>query len=383
MSRLLKPRKGGNRRMNGERLVYLDYNATAPLKPLVQKFLAQWGGDFGNPSAIHENGNKMRRKIEETRHFIAQQLGVESRHIVFTSGATESNNIILKGYKGPVIISSVEHSSVRMVREDAKICAVHQTGALDLSHLEDLLKKSASKPLVSVIAAHNETGVIQPMHDISVLTKRYGALLHTDATQALGRVAIPYADMDFVSFSGHKIGALSGIGMMIIQPDVPIMPLMLGGGQERSYRPGTPNILGILSLEPALTNALQEDWGPIQILRDAIDERILRLCPDSIIFGKDAIRLANTTQLTMPHVPSATQVMRFDLSNICLSAGSACSSGKVKTSPSLTSMGYGQDTANCALRLSLCPDTTQQDVDDFLAIWQEIYMNCSTPKEIS
>ncbi|MDP2193445.1 MAG: cysteine desulfurase family protein [Alphaproteobacteria bacterium] len=362
--------------------LYLDYNATAPLKPSVQKFLSQWGGGFGNPSAVHSVGSAIRREIEETREFIAQQLGIEARRIIFTSGATESNNIILKGYKGPVIISAVEHSSVSMVREDAQICSVQQTGLLDLNHIEDLLKKSASKPLISVIAAHNETGVIQPMQDIQTLTRRYGALLHTDATQALGRLDFTYGDMDFISFSGHKIGALSGVGVMVVQPDIPILPLMLGGGQERSYRPGTPNVLGILSLKPALTDALQDDWEPIKALRNYIDDRIQQICPEIIIFGKGVPRLANTTQLTMPHVPSATQVMRFDLSNICLSAGSACSSGKVKTSPSLTAMGYGQDTANCALRLSLCPETTQQDVDAFLAIWQEIYMNCSTKKEM-
>lgn len=363
--------------MTKQEKIYLDYNATRPLRYSARQELVQAFDLCGNPSAVHSSGNAIRRLIENSRETIAQALKIESRRIIFTSGATESNNIVLKNFKGRVIISATEHSSVYKVREDAIICRVTNAGMIDLEHLEQLLLETNEPTLVSIIAAHNETGVIQPLEKIHSLTTKFSALLHTDATQALGRAHFDWNSFDYISFSGHKIGAMTGIGILVINPDKPIPPLMNGGGQERSYRPGTANLLGILSLKAVMQETIEEDWSHAKKLRDYLELQVLEISPLSIIFGRTESRIPNTSLITMPNVNSATQVMSFDLNNICVSAGSACSSGKVKTSHTLKGMGYSDDIANSGLRISLSADTSKQDIDHFISIWKKIYLSCT------
>lgn len=363
--------------MSNQEKIYLDYNATRPLRYSARQELVQGFELCGNPSAVHSSGNTIRRMIENSRDTIAQALKIESRRLIFTSGATESNNIVLKNFKGRVIISATEHSSVYKVRDDAIICRVTNSGMIDLQYLEQLLLETDEPTLVSIIAAHNETGVIQPLEKIQKLTQKFNACLHTDATQALGRVNFDWNSFDFISFSGHKIGAMTGIGILVINPDKPLCPLMHGGGQERSYRPGTANFLGILSLKAVIQETLEEDWSSTKKLRDYLELQILDISPLSIIFGRTETRIPNTCLITMPNVNSATQVMSFDLNNICVSAGSACSSGKVKISHTLKGMGYSDDVANSGLRVSLAPDATKKDVDHFISIWKKIYLSCS------
>ncbi|HCU06086.1 MAG TPA: cysteine desulfurase [Holosporales bacterium] len=363
--------------MSTQEKIYLDYNATRPLRYSARQELVQGFELCGNPSAVHSSGNAIRRLIENSRETIAHALKIESRRIIFTSGATESNNIVLKNFKGRVIISAIEHSSVYKVRDDAVTCRVTNSGIIDLEHLEQLLLETDEPTLVSIIAAHNETGVIQPMEKIRELTQKFSVFLHTDATQALGRTHFNWNSFDFISFSGHKIGATTGIGILVINPETPVPPLMNGGGQERSYRPGTANLLGILSLKAVIQEALDEDWSQAKKLRDYLELQILAISPLSIIFGRSEKRIPNTSLLTMPNVNSATQVMSFDLNNICVSAGSACSSGTVKTSHTLKGMGYSDTVANSGLRVSLSPDTTKQDIDRFISVWKKIYLSCS------
>ncbi len=363
--------------MSTQEKIYLDYNATRPLRYSARQELVQGFELCGNPSAVHSSGNAIRRLIENSREAIAHALKIESRRIIFTSGATESNNIVLKNFKGRVIMSAIEHSSVYKVRDDAIICRVTNSGVIDLNHLEELLRETDEPTLVSVIAAHNETGVIQPMEKIKELTEKFSVFLHTDATQALGRTHLNWNSFDFISFSGHKIGATTGIGILVINPNIPLLPLMNGGGQERSYRPGTANLLGILSLKAVIQEALDEDWSDAKKLRNYLEAQILEISPLSIIFGRSEDRLPNTSLLTMPNVTSATQVMSFDLNNICVSAGSACSSGTVKTSHTLKGMGYSDTVTNSGLRISLSPDTTKIEVDQFINVWKKIYLSCS------
>lgn len=363
--------------MSTQKKIYLDYNATRPLRYSARQDLVQGFDLCGNPSAVHSSGNAIRRLIENSRDTIAHALKIESRRIIFTSGATESNNIVLKNFKGRVIISAIEHISAYKVRDDAIICRVSNSGMIDLKHLEQLLSETDEPTLVSIIAAHNETGVIQPLEKVQALTKKFGASLHTDATQALGRAHFDWNSFDYISFSGHKIGAMTGVGILVINPEKPLIPLMNGGGQERSYRPGTANLLGILSLKSVIQESLEEDWSSAKKLRDYLELKILETSPLSIIFGRTESRIPNTSLITMPNVNSATQVMSFDLNNICVSAGSACSSGKVKTSHTLKGMGYSDDIANSGLRVSLSPDTEKQDIDCFINIWKKIYFSCS------
>lgn len=369
--------------MSIQEKIYLDYNATRPLRYTARQELVQGFELCGNPSAVHSSGNAARRLIENSRDTIAHALKIESRRIIFTSGATESNNIVLKNFKGRVIISAIEHSSVYKVRDDAIICRVTNSGVIDLNHLEQLLLETDEPTLVSIIAAHNETGVIQPMEKIQELTKKFSVVLHTDATQALGRTQLNWSSFDFISFSGHKIGAMAGIGILVVNPNYPLQPLMHGGGQERSYRPGTANLLGILSLKAIIQEALDEDWTQTKKLRNYLELQILEISPLSIIFGRSENRIPNTSLLTMPNVTSSTQVMSFDLNNICISAGSACSSGTVKTSHTLKGMGYSDAVANSGLRISLSPDTTKREVDQFINIWKKIYLSCSDNMKIN
>lgn len=354
-------------------MIYFDYNATRPLRQKAKDALLQTFELCGNSSAIHKDGRATRKVIEIAREKIATALNLEERRIVFTSSATEADNTILKAFKGPVIISSIEHSAVHRVRDDAFICSTLKSGVIDLDHLEELLKAQSQKTLVSMIAAHNETGVIQPLAQIRKLTQKYNALIHTDAVQALGRANFDWNSFDFISFSGHKIGALMGVGIMVINPDIPLLPLICGGGQERSFRSGTENVTGIASFGAVIEEALSEDWSESQKLRDQLEERILEISPQSIIVGKESDRLPNTSQFTMPNVKSETQVIHFDLHNISVSAGSACSSGKVKLSRSLKAMGYTDDVSGTVLRVSLAPNPKQEDLDTFIKTWKALY----------
>lgn len=354
-------------------MIYFDYNATRPVRDSARKALIETFDICGNSSAIHKNGRMTRKVIEDAREKIAKTLRLDTKRVIFTSSATEADNTILKNFKGRVIISSIEHSAVHRARTDAQVCETLSSGVIDLHHLEQLLKvETNEKTLVSIIAAHNETGVIQPLEEILLLSKKYGALMHTDAVQALGRVSFDWDSFDFISFSGHKVGALMGVGIMIINPDIPLLPLICGGGQERSCRSGTENVAGIASFGAVIEEAIAEDWSESEKLRNYLEARILEISPETVIVGANSKRLPNTTQFSMPGVKSETQVIHFDLNGICVSAGSACSSGKVKLSRSLAAMGYSEKISGTVLRVSLCAHPKKEEIDQFITVWKAL-----------
>lgn len=354
-------------------MLYLDYNATRPLVPDVLDALACKKLLFGNSSSVHSAGRMARKEVENSRSIIAEHLNIAEKRVIFTSGATESNNMIIKGFKGPVIISAIEHDSVFLAKSDLNICRVLNNGIVDLNHLEELLRQINAPCLVSIVAAHNETGIIQPIEDAFHLTKKYGGYFHTDAVQGIGRINAPWHLFDYISVSGHKLGALSGSGILVINETVPLIPLITGGGQERSYRSGTENLFGILSLGVTFPHAMTEDWSKAKEGRDYLENAILSISPKSTIIGKNIDRLPNTTLISMPGVQSATQVISFDLKEICVSAGSACSSGKVKVSRTLKMMNLEEQIASSTLRLSLGPDITKEQLDYFIDCWKNIY----------
>ncbi len=357
--------------------IYLDYNATAPLCYEAYQAASEAFSLLGNPSSVHGFGRVVRQKIETARQHIADFLGVSSQRLVFTSGATESNNLALASFPGRVLISAIEHDSIQAVREDAILIPVLEDGTLDLEALEKLLSQPYQGPtLVSVMMANNETGVIQPLFDVITLARQYGAVVHSDAVQGLGRLEFPWHNLDMISFSSHKIGGPTGVGCLIVPAEGVIRPLLKGGGQERFYRAGTENIAGILGFAAACLACSKIDWKPVQKLRLEMEKEIQQFTTNSVIFGGQAKRLPNTTLVSMPGVKSETQVMNLDLLGFAVSSGSACSSGKVYPSRVLKAMGIPEIHRASALRISLPPTITEPEVERFVQAWHQVLKRC-------
>ncbi|MEI8295049.1 MAG: cysteine desulfurase family protein [Alphaproteobacteria bacterium] len=354
--------------------IYLDYNATAPLRHQAAQAILDTLDIVGNPSSVHALGRAVRQKIDLSRQIIADYFACLPQQIVFNSGATEANNAVLKGFKGPVIVSAVEHDSVRLARADAIICPATTQGVIDLDTLDQILRTQNEPCLVSLMWANNETGVIQPLAEAAAIARSHGALIHCDMVQAVGKVALSWnaLNVDYATFSGHKIGAPTGAGVIIFNPQAPLFPLQSGGGQEKYFRPGTENVLGIIGLGAAIS-ACNDDWQRISDMRDNMEKSLVAFCPEITVFGLGAKRLPNTSNLTMPGVKSDTQVMHFDLQGIAVSAGTACSSGKVKISSVLLAMGVPEKQAETAIRVSLGPTTTNHEIEVFIAAWQDLY----------
>lgn len=353
--------------------IYLDYNATAPLCNQAKEAMLE-GMDFiGNASSVHQYGRKVRQKIEQARQDVGDFFQADPTGVIFTSGATEANHLALCGFEGNVIISAIEHDSIDQARPDREVCPVDDHGIIDLTALEVLLRSQKGPVLVSVMAANNETGIIQPLDRVVDLAKRYGALVHCDAVQSIGRFANSWERIDLISLSAHKLGGPQGVGALIMRTDVPLKAQLRGGGQERSFRSGTENFLGILGFAAALKAANEQDWEAVKTLRDMLEDRLKTRCKQVIFLRSEAPRLANTAIIAMKGVKSATQVMNFDLAGVAISAGSACSSGKVKPSRVLAAMNVAQDLADCFIRVSLGPASTPDQVDRFVDVWMDVY----------
>ena len=349
--------------------VYLDYNATAPLKPAVLDAMRAALADTGNPSSVHRFGRLARRRVEEARAAVAALVGARPAQVVFTSGGTEANNLALAQPAARVLISATEHDSVRAAAPAATLVPVDRAGVVDLAALDRLLAGSPAPALVAVMLANNETGVIQPIADVARIVRARDARIHCDAVQAAGRIAVDFAALGVhtMTISAHKFGGPQGIGALIVDDEVALSPMLRGGGQERGSRAGTENVAGIVGFGLAARLAHDElaTMSELTALRDAMEAR---LEATATIFGREAPRLANTSCVAMPGVAAETQVMAFDLAGVALSAGAACSSGKVRASHVLQAMGAG-DLAGEAIRASLGWATTQADVDRFVETW--------------
>ena len=377
--------------------IYLDYNATAPVRPAVVAAVARALETGGNPSSVHAVGRVARNMVEEAREKVAALIGASPGDVVFTSGGTEANNLCLralqaKGYK--LLVSAVEHPSVMetAMALGGAVIPVDQNGIVTPEALAATLDAQTTKGqpvLVSVMTANNETGVIQPVQALAATAHENGALFHTDAVQAAGKISFDNNDInaDLVTLSGHKAGAGAGVGALVITPAVgKLTGIVTGGGQEKSLRPGTENLSGIVGFGVAAELALAEvsDAGQVRHLRDDLEGRISKIAGDAVIFGSAADRVNNTCCVAMPGVDSEVQVMAFDLEGIAVSAGAACSSGKVSASPVLLAMGVAQELAASAIRISLGQGTTQSDIDGFVESWSGMYRRLgSRNKELS
>jgi cysteine desulfurase len=356
--------------------VYLDHNATSPLRPAAAAAMRTALDDVGNPSSVHSFGQRARRLIDGVRQQIADVLVVSALDVIFTSGGTEANNLAVLG--SPVerlLVSAVEHDSVLAAAHAAgrpfDVLPVGRDGRVDLAVLERLLANGTARVLVSVMFANNETGVVQPVAEVARLARAAGALFHCDAVQALGRLPMLPAllDADLVTLSAHKIGGPLGVGALVVRGGNTLMPQLHGGGQERFRRAGTQNVPGIAGFGAAIKDALSsaQDVQRVAMLRDEMEKALSQA--GAVLVGSEAPRLPNTSAIAMPGVKSETQVIALDLDGIAVSAGAACSSGKVTRSHVLDAMQVVDDVALSTIRISLGWSTQQSDIDRVVAAW--------------
>ena len=373
--------------MSDDAPIYLDYNATAPVKPAVAEAMAEALLAPGNPSSIHGFGRAARKRVEDARERIAALVDCAPAELIFTAGGTEANNTALKGAGRRVIVAStIEHPAVLRAAEACAgalvLLPVDAEGRVDMAALDGALAAHGPDALVSVMLANNETGVIQPVAEIAARARAAGALVHCDAVQAPGRIPLSFAALgvDMMSLSAHKFAGPKGIGALVVRAGLDVAPLVHGGGQERGRRGGTENGAGIVGFGAAAALA-REDLaraGAIAALRDRLEARLRETEPAVRVFSAGTARLPNTSCVTMPGVQSETQVMGLDLAGAAVSAGSACSSGKVEPSHVLRALGAPDEVGGCAIRVSLGWATTEGEIDRFARAWRALYAGLSS-----
>ena len=363
------------------RRTYLDYNATAPLRPEVKAAMVDAFDVDGSPSSVHAEGRHARSIVEAARESIARLVGAKPSEIVFTSGASEANTWVLSQPWATILTSGIEHDSVlapaRASSGELVMLPVCSDGMVTIKDVaERLASRSFAHPsVIAVQLANNETGVIQPVREIAELARVYTVKMHIDAVQAAGRVPIDFAslDIDTLAISAHKFGGPKGVGALAIREHVDFVPLIRGGGQERCRRAGTENIAAIAGFGVAAEAALRDlaAVATIGAMRNKLEVELKRVSPNAVIIGEGVPRLANTIALALPGKLAETLVIRLDLAGIAVSAGSACSSGKVGASHVLEAMGLGQDIASGTIRVSF-GSSTEDDITAFLAAWKTI-----------
>ena len=342
-------------------MIYCDYNATAPLRPEAREALG-FALDVGaNPSSVHSAGRKARGIVEKARLSLATAIGGRSEDIVFTSGGTEANALAIKGAlalidKPVVFVSGLEHPAVSaQMPDDARGVALKPTGEIDLDDLNAQLGTLADGevPFLCLMLANNETGVIQPVQTAAQMVRDKGGYTHCDAVQALGKIPVNVGllGVDYAAFSSHKLGGPQGVGALWFRVGAPLKPQLIGGGQERSVRSGTENVAGIAGFGAAVDASQVMAAKRVSDIRDQFEKLVSAAAP-VVFFGNTCDRLPGTSCFALEGFASETQVMAMDLGGVAVSAGSACSSGKVKTSGVLTSMQVENNIARSALRVS-------------------------------
>ena len=359
--------------------VYLDYNATAPVKPEVAAAVAAALSSTGNPSSVHSFGRAVRELVEDARDTVAALVGAAPADVVFTGGGTEANNLALRGAgRRRLVVSAVEHPSVlaaaRAIYPETVVLPVDGDGRVAPASLGEALGPEAGDTLVSIMLANNETGVIQPVSELAAVSHAAGALFHCDAVQGPGRIPVDIAALgaDYLSLSAHKFGGPKGVGALVLSASAEISPTNIGGGQERGRRAGTENVAGIAGMGTAARLAAEDLQRAPHLgeLRDSIEGALREINAAVTVFGVGADRLPNTTALTMPGVQSETQVMALDLAGVAVSAGSACSSGRVEPSHVLRAMGVDDAAGGCAIRVSLGWASETTDIERFVGAWR-------------
>ncbi len=364
--------------------IYLDHNATTPLAPAVIDAMAEGARCFGNPSSIHDAGRAARALIDNARRQVGQVLGSTARRIVFTGGGSESANLAIKGIafaessgRRHIITSSVEHDAVLNTCRwlgrrgyDVTVLPVDSCGIVDPLDLERALRDDTF--LVSIMAANNETGSIQPVRELTAIARRRGALFHCDATQALGKVSIDVGDLgvDLLTVSAHKVYGPKGVGALYVRKGLVLESLVNGGGQEGGLRAGTENTIGVVGFGKAAEAipTLLSATANVRALRDGLERGLKELAGGVRLNGHPTMRLPNTLNVTLPGFRGESVVMAMDQLGVCFSSGSACRSGSPEPSHALLAMGLTEMEAHCSLRLSLGYENTGQEVDETLRL---------------
>ena len=366
-------------------MIYFDYNATAPLhKNVIKKIQSLKFEEFGNPSSVHKIGRNSKKVVEEVRRNILSILKAKNYDLIFTSGATESNNLAIKGFITKNNIKTIysletEHASVidvvKSLEIEKKFFKTNSNGTVNLKEIEEVLSKQTTPFLVSIMFANNESGIIHPINEIAKIVKKYKGIIHCDGVQSLGKIEIDLdsLDVDLFSISSHKIGGPTGIGALLINTRNNITPEIIGGGQEKNLRSGTENFLGILGFGEAMNEVKSLTKicnSEIKNNRDLLETNLKKLSNEIKIFGEDADRLANTCYFAYPSMTSENQVIALDQKGICVSSGAACSSGKVEPSHVLKAMKVDDKYIHSAIRVSLGWDSTKEQVETFFNVWK-------------
>lgn len=361
-----------------EARAYLDHNATAPLRPEARAALLAALGVPGNPSSVHADGRRARGIIEEARRDVAALVGAEPAGVVFTSGGTEAVNLALNGGYDVIALAGIEHACVREAATGQSAglreIAVDANGLIpEVALIEALAGCAGQRVLVCLQMANNETGVIQSVAALARVAKAHGADVFCDAVQAVGRVPIDIAALgvDALAISAHKLGGVAGAGALVVRPGFEVCALVRGGGQERGRRGGSENVAGIVAFGAAARAAKAglTDAHGIAAMRDRLEAEVLRSRGGAVVIGRGVPRLANTSAIIGP-VKAETLVIRMDLAGVSISAGAACSSGKVGRSATLAAMGLADDVASRVIRVSLGWTSTERDIEAFLAVWR-------------
>ncbi|MCX7686246.1 MAG: aminotransferase class V-fold PLP-dependent enzyme [Acetobacteraceae bacterium] len=353
--------------------LYLDANASEPLRPEARAAVVAALDLLGNPASVHGSGRAARRLLEAARRQVAARFGADPAQVVFTSGGTEANALAVAslGRGRRVLVGATEHPSVLAAAAGAERLPVLPDGTLDL----DALARALAGPpaLLCLMAANNETGVLHPLAEAAALCRAAGALLHVDGVQAAGRVPLSLAatGADSLALSGHKLGGPKGAGALLLAPGREVVPLIAGGGQERGRRGGTEALPAIAGFGAAAEAAEPAAAARLAALRDRIAEGVARIAPEARFPGAGAPRLPNTLSVLLPGISAETQVIALDLAGVEVSAGAACSSGKVGPSHVLAAMGLGE-AAGCTIRVSLPWNAPEDAPERFLAAWAEM-----------
>ncbi len=347
--------------------VYMDWNATAPLRPEVRSAMIAAMDAVGNPSSVHAEGRIARSIIERSREQVANLVGIERSEVIFTSGATEAATLASKGRK--LACANIEHDCV----------FAHQYASIPVDQNGELLLEAVEGDLLAVQASNSETGVLQNNIRWAQRAWEQNAMVLVDAVQSAGKFGTNLGDLgaDFLMLSAHKLGGPKGVGALCIKLGVEVEPTISGGGQEEGRRSGTENIIGIAGFGAAAEAAEKErkdgKWDALYDLRNYMERQIAEIAPEAVFYGKDAPRLTNTSCFGVHGWKGETQVMQMDLAGYAISAGSACSSGKVKASRVLQAMGFDDVTASSAIRVSLGPTNTKEEIDGFVSTWGKAY----------
>jgi cysteine desulfurase len=360
---------------------YLDCNATSPLRREARAAMVAALDVTGNPSSPHAEGRKVRAIVEDAREQVAALVGARPAEVVFTSGGTEANNAVLAARWEAILVAGVEHDSVLVPARNSRSrvieLSVGDDGVVRRENFATAMRRTdGARSLLSLQMANNETGVLQPVAEVARDTREHGLAVHTDAVQAAGRMPIDFANLgvDYLTLSAHKLGGPQGVGALVVRDGTGLPSFIAGGGQERRRRAGTENVAAIAGFGAAAEAARADlaQMPRVRALRDRLEAQARSITPQAIVVGEAADRLPNTTSLALPDASAETLVIALDLQGIAVSAGAACSSGKVGVSHVLTAMGLPPQIARAAIRVSLGPASTEGHVASFLDAWSRI-----------